>query len=235
MSRRTPRRGRLGRPTACTPANTQRIAEAIENGVPITHAGALIGVHTATIFLWMGRGQDAAEATDPHTGHPTPIATNDRCYVEFYEAVTRARARASEKAVKLVLKAAEGGYVVRETTRRYRNDAGHWVNETDKVYAPVDWRAAGWFLDRSDRANWGRGAAEVQLSGPGGGPIEVGPAAFEALASRLRMNFARLSGDPAALPAGDSYGDSYGGGAGGGPGGGMGGGRTIDGEVDRAS
>lgn len=207
MTRRTPRQGR---PTALTPEVQKRIVDMLRAGAPAAHAAVAAGIHRASYFLWMARGQDAADARQD--GQPVP--PRERRYVDFYDAAERARAEARVRAVANIQKVAQGGFVVRETVRRYRNADGQLVTETDKVYAPPDWRAAGWYLERADREHWSK-TNEVQLTGRDGGPIEVGVADYEGLAGRLRLNLTRIAGE---LPGGLG-----------------GGGEVIEGEVDRAS
>lgn len=67
-------------------------------------------------------------------------------FAEFSELTRAARAEARTRLVRVVRRAATEG----------------------------DWKAAAWFLERSDRSNWGRTVdAKVEHSGPNGGPIEI--------------------------------------------------------------
>jgi hypothetical protein len=62
-----------------------------------------------------------------------------------------------------------------ELTRASRAEArSKHVRTIRKAGREGDWKAAAWFLERSDRANWGRTVdAKVEHSGPNGGPIEI--------------------------------------------------------------
>ena len=66
---------------------------------------------------------------------------------EFREAVVKARSQAEADMVKLIAKAAK---------------------------RPETWTAAAWWLERSFPNRWGRQSRQlVEMSGPGGGPIEI--------------------------------------------------------------
>lgn len=47
-----PKRRRRGRPTKRTPALTKEILEAISDGLPLTHAAALVGISYETFMQW---------------------------------------------------------------------------------------------------------------------------------------------------------------------------------------
>jgi len=90
-----------------------------------------------------GSGRTAAK---PHVRRPkrTDATPGDETpYVEFVDAVERARAGAEVQAVALIRNAALAG----------------------------DWRAASWYLERSYPDRWGR--SQVQHVGPSGGPVEI--------------------------------------------------------------
>jgi transposase len=75
----------------------------------------------------------------------------DKTYGEFCEAVEKARAQSEVRAVALIRKAAMDG----------------------------TWQAAAWFLERSHPHKWGR-QGRVEVTGKGGGPVEVDVSALEA-------------------------------------------------------
>ncbi|TMR03389.1 hypothetical protein ETD83_10800 [Actinomadura soli] len=92
---------------------------------------------------------------------------------EFCEAVTRAHAHGQHANVSRIDRAAEGGYVVRRRTRRYRDPAsGQVVEEREDDLAPPDWRAAAWLLERRHHEGLAR-PSHLQVSGPDGGPVEM--------------------------------------------------------------
>jgi hypothetical protein len=184
MSRRKPR---IGRPTGLNPDMQQRITDMIRVGVPIVHATAAAGISRATYFIWINRGQDAADLRD--AGQPIP--EHEQPYLDFFDAATRARSEAITRAVANVAKAAAGGYPIREIERTYRNAEGKLVTEREVVRAPIEYRAATWYLERADRENFGKSTVDVQLSGPDGGPVQIAATQYESLAQRLRVNMDR--------------------------------------------
>jgi hypothetical protein len=191
MPRRTPRRRATGgRPTVLTDDARTRFLEAVRNGAPLNLACSYAGFSYPSFARWMAWGSDAADAHEQGRAYPP----EHEGFREFWEAVQRARAAGAMTDLLLVQKAARGGYVVKETTRRYRGVDGQVVTEVDKAYAPVDWRAASWVLDRTHAAEFRR-PTQVELSGPGGGPVEVAAADVDALASRLVLNIAAARAD----------------------------------------
>lgn len=142
----------------------ERLLNAVQDGTPVTYAATAAGIGPATFHRWMARGEGEQARVDAG-GAPDPA---EAPYRLLWEQVTQARAAVACANAAVVRRVAEGGYVVKE--RRYRDSAtGEIVTETD--YAPPDWRAASWMLERSFRREFGRPAVEV--SGPDGGPVSV--------------------------------------------------------------
>jgi hypothetical protein len=114
--------------------------------------------------------------------------------------VTRAHAQGQIFNVALLRKIAEGGYVTKTRTRRMRDPVtGDLVEETETDLAPPDLRAVIWYLERRHRETFGK-AVELEVSGPGGGPVEMsgGPVGgLEALAARVSDNLAAYRAEEA--------------------------------------
>lgn len=138
-----------GRPTDLTPETQTRIIEALRAGNYIDVACAYAGIGTSTYYRWMQRSKE----------HDSPVI-----YVEFREAVQRARAEAEIRNVGLVQRAASDG----------------------------TWQAAAWFLERSHPRKWGRHDRH-EVTGPDGGPLEVEVDAGS-LEARLAAIIARRRG-----------------------------------------
>jgi transposase-like protein len=63
----------------------------LELGVYIETACGAIGIHPATFYNWMARGEEHKLPDDAPEGAKPPEA--ERVYVDFFEAITRARER----------------------------------------------------------------------------------------------------------------------------------------------
>lgn len=165
MSRRLPRRP--GRRSALTPDVESRLLDAVTGGVPLVQAAAFAGVHPSTFHRWMQRAEEEQARRDAGL----PPADAETPFVQLAEKVTRARATAAVRSVAVLQKAAQGGYKTRERTRTFRDADGRRVTETEVDYAPPEWRASAWLLERSYREF--SKAHAVELAGPGGGPLQV--------------------------------------------------------------
>lgn len=191
---------RAGRGLAISDRDARaRFVEAIGLGSPINQAAAYAGWHQATAHRALTRGANVVQALEAHQDVEDP---DDLLCADFYREVTLAKSKGTVRALGLVSRAAEGGYVVRRRT--YRDSAtGRIVTEED--LAPPDWKAASWFLSRTV-PDFAQQAAQVEVSGPGGGPIEVG--SVQDLAQRVMGAIALhrggdgLDDDGRALPAG---------------------------------
>lgn len=184
-----------GRPTHLDADKERKFLDAVRAGVPITDAAAVAGVSARTVFRWMERGRaeqerlDGLEAENP--GEPGSVASreSERDFCHFWHRYTRARSEATAKLVLLIQRGAQGGAVVEERTRTYRDRAtGEQVTQTDRRLAPPDWRAASWLLARMDPTRFGAQVehARVEVTGPDGGPVQVEDAAALArLSDRL--------------------------------------------------
>jgi transposase len=120
-----------GRPTKLTPARREQLASLVRTGVPVETAALAPGIHRDSFFAWVRRGQDALVARD----QGETVEARELPYLEFAEAIARARAEAEVEAVQIVNTAMER-----------------------------DWRAAAWLLERLSPARWGRRAhADVDV------------------------------------------------------------------------
>lgn len=171
MSRRTPRR--RGRKTLLTPTRQEKILALVEDGNHIATACAHAGIGTSTLYRWL----DQAAAHDDQIAHGERPDDAKRVYVEFRDALALARARAEERAVKVIHRSMEGGFVISETPIQnangdvQRDDHGRILYS--RTYSQPDGRLALAYLARSSPERWGQNAAKVELSGPGGSPVQV--------------------------------------------------------------
>lgn len=175
-----------GRPALLTPDAHKKLVEATGVGAPMSVAAAYVGVSDRTFERWMRRGYDAEQLEVD--GQPVP--EDEQPFLALYKEVVQARSQAAVKSVVNIQRVAQGGQVTEETTKKYRDpETGAVVEEkTIKRTAP-DWRASAWYLERQHRQHFGRDKElQVEMSGPGGGPVEV--VGVEALAERVRANIA---------------------------------------------
>src|SRR5438105_6445584 len=71
------------------------IASALEAGAFVEDAAARVGIDKGTVYNWLRRGRENADPgvflRGKKAGQPRPIEREHRVYVEFFNAVTRAR------------------------------------------------------------------------------------------------------------------------------------------------
>src|SRR5690349_24820225 len=98
---------RTGRPPKLTPTVHTAIVQAITVGVPLVEAAALAGIAKSTVWQWLQRGEGR-----------TRRGAQAR-YVDFVDAVTRARAIDEARRIARLEQAGRGGAVVSERMTRY--------------------------------------------------------------------------------------------------------------------
>lgn len=167
----------LGRPTSLTDRVEETLLGLFMEGLPVDTACALAGINPATFYRWMQRGEDARETLDA-TGSLPP---EEERFRDFRESVLDARAQAEQRMVGIVWQAASGGNLVSEEP--VLDLSGNPVfDENGKAmyrrsYSTPDGRLAMQYLQRARAHNWAQQAAnvnaKVEVSGPGGGPVEV--------------------------------------------------------------
>jgi len=126
--------------TKLNPERQSRIVESLQQGNYIETSARYAGITPQVFYKWMKRGiserqliQDGVEANPEET-----------IYVDFVEAVEKARAQAEMRHVGLIQKAAVDG----------------------------TWQAAAWYLERSYPKRWGR-SNRLEHVGADGGAIEI--------------------------------------------------------------
>jgi len=174
-----------------------KLVELSKAGIPALLAAPQVGVTTRTFDRWLARGRAEEdrildETTDD--GDEPPVRDSEEPYLLLWRDVDAARATAATRNVLQLQRVATGGYVTKETTRQFRDPAsGKLVTETVKDIASPDWKANAWMLERQVRDHFGRATEQVEVSGPGGGPIEYAPRDADALATKLADNLAAIA------------------------------------------
>jgi hypothetical protein len=155
------------------PSKIDSVCAHDENGKPITvreqvlralHAGAYVedaaksaGIHPSTFYEWLARGEEHRKALAEDDGYAVP--KSEAPYVEFADAVEKARATAVVTFVAVVANAARKGI----------------------------WQAAAWWLERTRPEEFGR-KWRGELTGPGGGPISLSQLMAEAASDPERTD-----------------------------------------------
>lgn len=194
------RRRPTGRPpVVADEARVKAMLEALRAGVPVLAACQRSGVSWAS----HQRAMDAGEQADSLHDNGQPLSERQELYRSYRADVVRARAQTVAVHVTLVAKAAHGGALAKETTRRFRNDDGEMVVETEREYTRPDWRASKFLLQtgvaRSEFVE--RAAAALEVTGADGGPLQV--AHGEEVLTTVAERLARVQAEQARqLPGG---------------------------------
>lgn len=189
----------LGQPTKLTPARHAAIIADIEAGNYFETACRANGIGKSTAYGWLDRGKAERERIEAgltdtqRTENGDPPAHLERRYLEFSDAVERARARAEEKHLANVQRIALGGQVIEEE-EVIDPESGKVIGRKRK-YHLGDWRASGFVLERAHARNWGR-RQTVEVSGPEGGPVQVDASDGVRIAEQLREFLAGVRNDP---------------------------------------
>jgi len=159
----------MARPTSLTPDVQRRIVGAILAGNFQETAAGVGGINAGTLHRWLVRGREEEERLAAHPDRKR--RASETPFREFREAVTRARAEVEAGHVAQLQRAA-GGETVIERRTIVHSDGREEIVER---FAPADWRASAWWLERSFPAHWGRRAHSSATGGASlapGGPID---------------------------------------------------------------
>ena len=188
-----------GRKSVLTPDVHERLVDAVRAGAPPTQAAAYVGIAVRTYHDWMQRGQNEAERlAELHAaGEDPPPDEWEQRFLDLWVDVEQAKAQAGVRNIANLQKVATGGFVVEQTERSYVGSDGKEVTETSTRRAAPDWRAAAWWLERMDRANFGKEPPPEER------PQTVIIAGVDITALAARVGESLSAAMPAAAPAQD--------------------------------
>lgn len=203
MARRSTRRP-PGRPPLLDEEMHERLITATKNGSPMWAAAEYAGITCRTFERWAARGYE--EDTRLHNDSTAVPDETEAPYRQLFLDLQRARADATVRNTTNIQRAAMGGIVTEETTKKYRDPStGEMVEETTVKRTAPDWRASAWWLERRDAANFGKQAdLALEVSGPGGGPMQVAAGSVDDLAEKVRANILALTATAATEDERDS-------------------------------
>lgn len=167
-----------GRPSSLTPEVHKDFIEATRAGSHISEAAAYAGIGERTAHAYLRRGSEAflRGATTEDTDDP------DWSYLHFQQSFLDAKGKAKVEAVGIVRSVMRGNLKVGDVTV--------------EVSAELQFRAATWYLERSDPEQWGR----VNRTGLGRS-IEGEPEEAEPEVEELRSKGVQLLDELAARRA----------------------------------
>lgn len=183
---------RPGRPTKLTPELAEQLCGHVRDGNYLTVACDLVGVHEATVYRWLDRGEEIDQGHDDDA----ELGPEDEALRAFYLAFRRARAEAEAMYVAIIAQDARGGVVVKEVTR-HEDGSGEETQRT-----PPNAKIALEWLARTRHDRWGSRKA-LEVSGPDGGPVALNHQGdiVENLAARVAAVKAKLQQDTAEATA----------------------------------
>lgn len=114
----------VGRRTILTPELQDTIVSALKAGNYLDDSARYAGVSERTVYLWIHKGRVARENLEEGV-EPT---ANELRYIQFLQAVEKARSDAVVRNLTIIQKAANDG----------------------------QWQAAAWYLERTNPKKWGR-------------------------------------------------------------------------------
>lgn len=155
----TPNAGARVKLTDALIVETRRLAA---KGLTIKDIAIGLGITQSTVYAWQRVGE--RDAADDH---------GDTLHAKFSDALSRGRAQAREKMVAVLMDAAVG---YEQRTEKFDVKTGE-IREVTEVVAK-DWRAAAWYLERTDPENWRRRDADDPKTGQSvGEPADIVPEA----------------------------------------------------------
>jgi hypothetical protein len=151
-----------------------QICKLLSECATVADACAVVGIDDSTYYKWTQRGRDEWERIATESDPDAAIADDERPFVEFFDATSRAIAKARTVAAKslrsgmLPFKITDKIVEVFTETRIDKEGKPYeYKRKTEREVVrsmPGDWRAAAEFLKRRDPNNWSE-KVQTELSG----------------------------------------------------------------------
>lgn len=187
-----PRRASRNRPRRidADPGLVDRVLANIAAGIRVDGACESVGVNPTVWYRWVSRGETELQRRE--AGQP---ANHDEDpYADIARRGRMARAEAVSTDLRIIRRAAEGGFPVKVDRRSWKDpETGRIITEESVTLAAPDWRAAAWHAERADPA-WIKPTDRVEVSGPGGVPLGAASPML-VLASRVKELVSRDEDD----------------------------------------
>ena len=174
----------MGRPSKLTPETTQTVLDVIAAGGTRAVAAEAAGVHRGTIYEWLRRGTEDANATqtaldpDDYTSRElralgkaaqipgyarlrkaelaAAITAKPSEYSDFSDSIKKAEAEAEAEWLSGVARIARGAGITTTVTEEL-DASGHVKTRTSRtVTGQGSWQAYAWLLERRHPERWAR-------------------------------------------------------------------------------
>lgn len=164
MARSKPAPAKRTMPLARQMAARRAVIAALRTGATRSAASAAGQISRETFYQWLA---DDVNENTPYRVEIDGEATEER--ITFPDAVRRAEDEAEFRYAATLRKAATEAEVIDTYDR-----AGNLIRRVTKY----DWKAAAWWLERRRKESW-RPPAQVEVSGPDGGPVKTETVEFK--------------------------------------------------------
>lgn len=168
----------MGRSSKLTPQLQKRLVTLLSKGATDKDACELVGITTTSFYRWL-EVAEAIESDKPHQYKPDTEADQQK-FLDFSDAVTRARAKANKFAIEAFRTGLQMSQIVdeieeelTETRLTKKGEPYEYTRKsTRKVvrHMPPDWRAGEAWLKRRDKSNW---SERMEQTGADGEAITI--------------------------------------------------------------